>query len=1535
MIDRIKPRFLSSDQDERLVPEGAMFAAKNVTISEMGEGTASILKNCRSTVEISPEEGSAPLLTDGLKIIGKVEDDKNGYIYFFAADVFPRDHDGDPNTDLIKDQHAIYRYDSVADTYSLILKSRYFNFDSNSWIKADIIHGTFGKSATESSIIYFTDNVNPPRKINIQRALNGEYSLGDERSFDYQVSVMRAAPNQIPTVSFETDLNRNINNIDGNFFQFATQVVYNDGEESAISPYSDIAVCRPTYLNALTATSAQNFSANRLVDNVINVKHNVDLSIPGIDKIRILCRNGNESNWFIADTITPYEDVTRNIDGSTITVFEAGGNNYKFYNDTLGSLVSPTVSQKSYDNVPLKARGQAIVKNRLFYSNYTEGFDNVYAGNVKASAVYSDDSSGSTQYFPEASWPNTIFLDTDDAEGVDIKIDLLGGNFSASTDIVPAGTNFNFSLNWFPTATISDSEPMFNIEVVIDAKEQDELWESNVFTEKIAVEGPLELSFSEDVFSSKNGYFNSSLALDFAYTVSVDSTVGGAAEQLSDYIKQYSTEFSCAYVLPGITADMHDGTSYLTPYYGNPYFRAYVTWDFQVLNSGGSVIMKPYIKNIQYDVPKPNYAQSNVRYGGGALEEWDNASDDPYFFSENFDTSNYPDRKFRWWVKDFTWEVKDVTVTNGTFTYDGDTEAIQNKYASGLSVSMVPTFKAGSTHSFGIVYYDKFGRHGFVNPIGSVYAKYPQERSAGAGKGPVGVSFELTTKSPSQTPHIASSSIPSWAERWQIVYAGKNTIYDFTQYEVGNAYPLLKVYNDSSGNLQKEIDREAMRIYVRIDGISKYASGKGVNRSYSFTKGDKLRVLKYKTAENAGGSGDFAYPTANNGEIIEFDVVGFEVLDGNDINNPLDSAIIEENLNKQGKYNGEFLVLEAAQINTGLMVDTDDDGSTDAPLQYVGFDWQHVCKASDSGGSYPYLDDADTEPTAYNHWGKRTIVDIVTPRKNTEEKVYYEIGLGGIVNTANPLNPLNHGAYSVTTFNGDAWYRPVASYGPKPKFQGDGTTFIDWSYRDLPEEEWGYTPQIIEDDSITDKMVSASWNRGRPNAIYDKSKEVVRAYSITWSDAYNVDVETLPLSSFNSGLVNYSNLSNSYGDINFIGNYDDMMLAIQENKVSITPVERAVLNQAAGGDGVVSLSSSVLNDANTNYLAGDWGVAGNPESVLIYDTQVFFSDASRGKILRLTREGLSPISEKGISNVLFEEFKKYYSLTGYPFKRVISGYDPKDNIYYVTILNKAVTGNLVGKTFSYDVGSGMWISEHSFAPDLYARQNDDMFSFKQATGNALMWKHTNEDVRNVFYGTEYDSEITVISKYDPSMPKIFNAISINGNSPWGAKVISSSGAQTGDGDMNAASFSELEDQYYRNITGDTSANSSSHIIGIGAVESVSGSTITMINRLRGINIPVGSVIKYIDEGVLADIGASELTVVSVDVANKEIVVSGDATLINNRDELVIILNSTSEGDRIRGHYAKIELTNDSTSPVELYSVDVNFTNSRPNYALGQ
>ena len=180
-IDKIIPRFLVSDKDERLLKEGAMTDALNVTISEDGDGSEGVIKNIKGTTAASVDAGSE--LGTGLTVIGQVSDPQRGFIYFFVA--------GESAAN-----HAIYQYNTKSDTneelaentYREVFKSSWLDFQTDGFVKADVLNGAFQQDGVVQTILYFTDNYNAPRKINVDRAIAGDYDGLSAGKLDYALN---------------------------------------------------------------------------------------------------------------------------------------------------------------------------------------------------------------------------------------------------------------------------------------------------------------------------------------------------------------------------------------------------------------------------------------------------------------------------------------------------------------------------------------------------------------------------------------------------------------------------------------------------------------------------------------------------------------------------------------------------------------------------------------------------------------------------------------------------------------------------------------------------------------------------------------------------------------------------------------------------------------------------------------------------------------------------------------------------------------------------------------------------------------------------------------------------------------------------------------------------------------------------------------------------------------------------------------------------------------------------------------------------
>jgi hypothetical protein len=121
------------------------------------------------------------------------------------------------------------------------------------------------------------------------------------------------------------------------------------------------------------------------------------------------------------------------------------------------------------------------------------------------------------------------------------------------------------------------------------------------------------------------------------------------------------------------------------------------------------------------------------------------------------------------------------------------------------------------------------------------------------------------------------------------------------------------------------------------------------------------------------------------------------------------------------------------------------------------------------------------------------------------------------------------------------------------------------------------------------------------------------------------------------------------------------------------------------------------------------------------------------------------------------------------------------------------------------------------------------------------------------------------------------------------------------------------------------------VLGNVATGGVSGSTITFTTPVGDVAFPIGGTLYKVSGSTFVTLG---LTVTAIS-GNKQITASGSVTGVNNGDTIVVLANAGIEGDQLRDYYAKINLTNSSTSEIELYAVNAVYAKSNLHNELGQ
>ena len=372
MIEKLLPRVLNSSSDNRMKKKTEMNDAYNVVVTEdfndfdeaTDTGNEGVLKPVKGNV--AQDRFPLGLFSTDVdrRVLGSVSDARTGVVDFF---VFSEN----------AEEMGVYAYDTTnyfgngEYVYTDVYTTSEFNFQQDSVVQGDIVHVS-GEAGEFRPVLYFTDNVNEPRKLDVLRAIAG---LGYVENSIHEKDLITAcpkAPLHPATFEFVTDSDRRISDfrrIPG--FQFAYQCIYASGEESALSTYSDIAV-PPAYLNQGSSASASLNLDNLCRVTVPETVDGVDNFTREIEKIRLLVRRGNTGAFFVVD------EIERETDG-TFSPFD-------FYNDSVLTGITTEEEQKQFDSLPKVAQAISVVEDRLFYGNYIEGFDEP---NVEASLTVS------------------------------------------------------------------------------------------------------------------------------------------------------------------------------------------------------------------------------------------------------------------------------------------------------------------------------------------------------------------------------------------------------------------------------------------------------------------------------------------------------------------------------------------------------------------------------------------------------------------------------------------------------------------------------------------------------------------------------------------------------------------------------------------------------------------------------------------------------------------------------------------------------------------------------------------------------------------------------------------------------------------------------------------------------------------------------------------------------------------------------------------------------------------------------------------
>ena len=185
----------------------------------------------------------------------------------------------------------------------------------------------------------------------------------------------------------------------------------------------------------------------------------------------------------------------------------------------------------------------------------------------------------------------------------------------------------------------------------------------------------------------------------------------------------------------------------------------------------------------------------------------------------------------------------------------------------------------------------------------------------------------------------------------------------------------------------------------------------------------------------------------------------------------------------------------------------------------------------------------------------------------------------------------------------------------------------------------------IESDRIRDDFNQMFIGTGvKASTILQQTyREEYREHGLIYSGLYNSNSGINDLNQFIMAEKITKDLNPTYGSIQKLFSRRISLIAFCEDRVvGITANKDALFN--ADGDSQLVSTNRVLGEANP--FVGEFGISKNPESFAKESYRAYFTDKQRGAVLRLSKDGLTPISDAGMNDWFRDNLKNYSALIG-------------------------------------------------------------------------------------------------------------------------------------------------------------------------------------------------------------------------------------------------------------------------------------------------
>lgn len=1182
---------MNKSLDERLIPNGEYVDAMNVRLgsteeSEVGSVESTKGNEVLTTINLGVFGGIEYNLSNDAKCIGAFEDGANETIYWFIHD------SNQPSVSTGKaDLIVSYNVNTKSTEYHIV------SFKSQTDPTNTTLNFNPQYLITEvnmvDNLLFFTDNYNPPRKINVNKSYAYPTGLAADDGFlSSDILVIVKPPAQAPEVvgvrSDETNYY-----LEDKFICFGYRYKYEDNEFSATSPFS----------NPVFSPSSFNLSVeSNLNEGMLNQFTSAEVTFNSGDSrvtdVEILLKESDSSQIRVIEKINKFK--SNYLDNTNY--------NHLFSDSKIFTVLSSGEILRLYDNVPLKAKTQTLMGNRLMYGNYVENY-NLERSNVGTNLDYStelvSEEIDTVTIVPNTPLSNTYTLQGSVTSNGQLEIPLANIENKLTAGAILT-VNFRVSHNQF--SGVVTPMPLGTNE--------------NIF-----------VGFSyvlKQDFDSVADMVNSN---DFQKAVGIPSNITPNAFPTPDYCSgdTFTDKFNCA--LLNSISDVN-GVAYIKNQSG--------------INNLGDPISATVTQgnSLQFIIPAMAYLQQGQSSFSNpfVVYEYFNIEAANCFFQQvSSPISLHSNRGYQIgivYMDEFNRATTVLTSNDNTVKVPSDKSSSVNKVKVTIpSTQIAPEF--AKRYKFAIKpdaekYESIFTRFYYTDPDeGYTYFLLQGENIAKVEEGDVLI--------------VKKDALDATASLVKATVLEKKA----------QSADFISGVESPAGVYMKML---ANNFSVVKEGGTDILPGQ---QSKEENSGGQNVALQYKGFSTDDGSGNFSNPTIPEGSIIKIDFNLYRNQQGNGNSCEYRKYRLKKEFVSPNTYNN--IIDWWNGENIGDIIDT---GTEKEPSSinnvYINtlLTTSSEIEAFEAGGQF------GTNRYQWFQSSSGEIRFLITgtdscPGSGGDAKIRATFE---VFRSANVIAFETEPSEALP----DVWYEGQDSYPVSPSgLHLDGGNFADINDQDQTSSQPAILNlrfgdcftfgNGVESFTIKDSIKGKSMEIGNRaiGSLQDDYKESHKKFDITYSGIYNDETNLNRLNEFNLGLANFKPLEESFGNLNKLYGRETDVLALQEDKISYVLSGKNLLSDASGGDVLTSVPE-VLGKQIARIE--EFGISNNTESFAAYGYDKYFTDAKRGALIQLkgaagSSEQLIVISEIGMKSWFRDLFKNNFKT------QKLGAYDPYMNEY--------------------------------------------------------------------------------------------------------------------------------------------------------------------------------------------------------------------------------------------------------------------------------